>query len=197
MCPAETPEDAVETGRQVWTQIVRDAVHASADTEIAEDCGLPQVLARIEREGHPQPEKTLPARTDRIAHLRQLLRQFFRHGFGPGLAFACLVIVFQGGVIAHLWPANSAPEFAIVRTLPGSGGHHEPFIRVAFQPETTEQALRVLLTGVQADIVAGPTQLGDYYLLVAPGLADAVVQVLAENRIVESAVLVDSLPGDN
>jgi hypothetical protein len=188
-----TPEDAVETRRQAWEQIVQEAVHVSADTEIAEDCGLPQVLARIERERHPAPEKPVFARPG----YRERLRLFLHHSLRPGLVLACLVIVVQGGVIAHLWPANPAPEYAIVRTLPGTGGHHEPFIRIAFQPGTTEQALRVLLNGVQADIVAGPTQLGDYYLLVAPGLADAVVQTLAGNRIVESAALVDSLPGDN
>jgi hypothetical protein len=49
-------EDAVEIRPRAWRQIVREVVHESADMEIAEDHGLLQVLARIERERHPAPE---------------------------------------------------------------------------------------------------------------------------------------------
>jgi hypothetical protein len=180
MRSSDTTKNTAGTNRQAWERLFREAVHLGADTDIADDCGLARVLARIEREK--------PRSHGWFARLGGYLR--------PMLALACSVIVIQGAVIVYLWP-TAGPEYAIVRVLPlGKAGRHEPFIRVAFLPDTTEQALRVLLNSLQADVVAGPTQLGDYYLLVPPGQANTVARTLAQHGIVESTALVDKLPGE-
>ena len=216
MQPCDIPEKSAEDGagphHQCWEQIFREAVRLNADTAIAEDRCLERVLARIERErspaavnlenppapqapetsGIPPARKPAPARAGWFA---RGLSGAGRHP-GLGLALACCVIVAQGVVIAHLWSPPLAPEYAIVRVLPG-GEAREPFLRITFLPGTSEQSLRTLLNDIQADVVAGPTRLGDYYLLVPPGQTAAAALALSKSGIVEDVALVDHLPGDD
>lgn len=180
----DNPEGAAALA---WEGAIRDAVRDTADTAIDERRGYAQVWARIERDRKIR-------RTPPFASLRARLAGWFRAS--PAFAVACAVIAVQAGVIASLWPrVADEPEYAIVRALPSPAGHYEPFIRVTFAPSTSERALRALLVRVSAEIVAGPNSLGDYYLLVAPGQAPGTATVLRASPLVETAELVDALPG--
>lgn len=185
-----------------WNHTIRHAVHHSADLSLPENFGLGDVLARIgQHEAGKRADARLQAAPTHPADsLMQRLFDWLRSG--PALATACAIMLVQAGIIGELWlqageAPDEKPEYAIVRALPGDAGSHEPFIRVSFASETTERKLRALLNTVQADVVAGPTQLGDYFLLVPAGQADAARKTLIDSGIVEEAELVHALPGGN
>lgn len=185
-----------------WNRTIRHAVHHSADISLPENFGLGEVLARIgQHEAAKRADAGLrvtqsPPSVSLIQRLIGWLRS------GPALAAACAIMLVQAGIIGELWlqageAPDEKPEYAIVRALPGAAGSHEPFIRVSFASETTERKLRTLLNTIQADVVAGPTQLGDYFLLVPAGQADVAHKALIDSDIVEEAELVHALPGGN
>ncbi|MDR3322995.1 MAG: hypothetical protein LBS89_02190 [Zoogloeaceae bacterium] len=199
MCSRKTNEAAPARHPQAWEEIFREAVHLNANTPIADDHGLPQVLARIAQAPPPSSRTRIATRIVTFGCL--VASSLCRH-WQTGLALACTLIVVQGAVIAYLWQATSSftqPDhdgYAVMRVLP-SHTVHQTFIRVAFLPETSEQVLRSLLNEIQADVVAGPTQLGDYYLCVPPCQVDAAVLTLVKSSVIEDVALVDHLPGDH
>lgn len=69
-----------------------------------------------------------------------------------------------------------------------------PFIRVAFQTEAQEIDLRVLLIGVGASYVSGPSQLGDYYLFVDRKYTEQAMNELRTSPLVRNAELVAKVP---
>lgn len=69
-----------------------------------------------------------------------------------------------------------------------------PFIRVVFQAEAKEVDIRVLLIGIGASYVAGPSQLGDYYILVDRKYADQAVNQLRASPLVRNAESVTKVP---
>ncbi len=83
----------------------------------------------------------------------------------PKLAVAFLVIAVQGAVIGSLALQEDGAQFSEIRsttppTLPGG-----PLFRVTFRPDATEHEIRTLLVSAGARIVSGPSQLGDYYIV--------------------------------
>jgi hypothetical protein len=172
--------------RQGWERIFREAIVSSAKTDVT-DAGLSRILERIRQE-----QRQESARPRARASWRARLDAYLM----PGLAFACAVMVLQGVTIAWLWPSDASPEYAGVRGT-AVPGENTAFLHVVFRPDATEREIRALLTAIRADIVAGPSQLGDYYLLLPPDTRDASLQKLAAHAIVEYAAPVDTLPADH
>jgi hypothetical protein len=169
-----------------WERIFREAVLSSAETEVG-DAGLSRILERIgqERRQEGASPRAPAGGTGWHARLDGFLML--------GLAFACTVVVFQGMVIVWLWPVDAPPAYAEVRGA-APAENHAAFLHVVFRPEATEREIRALLNAIRSDIVAGPSQLGDYYLQPPPDRADASLRELAAHAIVEHAALVDALP---
>jgi hypothetical protein len=145
---------------------------------------------------------------DRAATVKTGLTETTQLGFGawlkslfavgsPRHALALGVIAVQFAAIAGLaLQANQRPEFSETRTA--SSGMVAPektnFIRLSFKSTATEAEIRKLLTAVQADIVAGPSQIGEYYLLTAQEQIAEHVATLKGSTVVEAANVVERLP---
>ena len=63
-----------------------------------------------------------------------------------------------------------------------------------FAPTSTESDLRELLRKAGAEIVAGPSQLGDYYLLVDAEKLTSTLAALRTSPKIETAEIVNALP---
>ena len=63
-------------------------------------------------------------------------------------------------------------------------------LAVQFTPTATEREIRGLLLDAEAQIVSGPTQLGEYQLAVAGNKADAALKKWQASAIVESAKVI-------
>ena len=178
-----------------WEKSLRKAVQSDPQFDIAEDRGLAQVMQRIKAE-----TKAAPAQSARKARasassgggaLAARFRQWFQ--WSPALALACGIVAVQFGIIAHLATTRGEEgEYAGVRAVKSRA--QDAFVRVSFKPESTEIDLRALLREVNAEIVSGPSQLGDYYLVVRAGGVQAVLTTLQANSNVESAEIVRELP---
>ncbi len=71
---------------------------------------------------------------------------------------------------------------------------YDAFIRVSFRQDTRESDLRTLLRSIHAEVVAGPSQIGDYFLLVSNPEAQAALATLKSSSSIESVEIVDELP---
>jgi len=143
------------------------------------------------------PLKGLPSADDVIARIREKTGRggaarrgegFFAWLAGPALrpiaAFAAVLIVIQGAVIATLVGERAgAPEYSTVRSTAPSG--KTVIFVVAFDPDTTESQIRALLLKAGATIVDGPRQLGDYRVAVPANRSEFARQLFEESGITE------------
>jgi len=176
-----------------WEQSLRQAVKNDPDYDIPEDHGLDRVMQRIRAESaQPAAAKQAPASAVRKAKPATPSRfaEWFR--WSPALALACGIVAVQFGVIVHMTQLRGEEsEYSGVR---GVGQHKDAYLRVSFKPESTESDLRALIRGVHAEIVSGPSQLGDYYLVIAPEAVQSALAALQSSKLVESAEVVNALP---
>jgi len=176
-----------------WEKSLRKAVQGDPQFDIAEDRGLAQVMQRIKAETKAAPAQ--PARKARAPSGGGTLAARFREWFqwSPALALACGIVAVQFGIIAHMATIRGEEgEYSGVRAV--KGRQQDAFVRVSFKPESTEIDLRALLREVNAEIVSGPTQIGDYYLVVRAAGVQSVLATLQSNSNVESAEIVRELP---
>lgn len=173
-----------------WEQTLRDAVRQESEAHVAPPGVLAEVMQRIGRETRRAPVARRGASASWIASF------FSGWQWTPQLALACGLVVVQLGVIGHLWTARSEAD-----PYSESRGAEVPvalptlfFLRVNFDAEVTELGLRELLFGAGADIVAGPNQYGDYYLLVNQAEIDQIAQALQGDQRVAHVEKVDDLP---
>jgi anti-sigma factor RsiW len=178
-----------------WEKSLRKAVQNDPQFDIAEDRGLAQVMQRIKAETKAAPAQ--PARKSRASaasgggSFAARFREWFQ--WSPALALACGIVAVQLGVIVHMASIRGEEsEYAGVRAM--KGRQQDAFVRISFKPESAEIDLRALLREVNAEIVSGPSQLGDYYLVVRASGVQAVLTTLQANSIVESAEIVRELP---
>ncbi|MBI3148774.1 MAG: hypothetical protein HYZ17_09725 [Betaproteobacteria bacterium] len=170
-----------------WETALRESVQAEASTWVAPPQMLAKVMARIGKESRP---------TRQPKNESWLSRFLGGSRWTPQLAMACGLVVVQFGVIGYLWSAHSEPDtFADYRTTQTEVALPTSFLRVGFQADLTERGMREILHGVGAEIVAGPSQLGDYYLLVDPDDIDRVAATLQSDQRVAAVERVDGLPG--
>ena len=114
----------------------------------------------------------------------------------PKLAFAALLVVAQGIVIATLLQRAHEPEYAQVRSNVPAAQPAQTVYRVTFAPNASEHEIRLLLIKARAHIVQGPTQLGDYYLVLArSGNTDALA-LLEQADLIDSIEKVDRIPDE-
>ncbi len=171
-----------------WEQALRDTIRTEAGEIAVPKHILPQVLARIAGESR--------ARVNRPATGQSWLGKLFSGWqWTPQLALACGLVVLQFGVIGYLWPAQEEPDtYATVRNVAPPVEVPKTFLRIAFQDEVTERDMRDLLHAAGAEIVAGPGQIGDYYLYVAPEYIDRVAEAFMSDSRVAGLERVDALP---
>jgi hypothetical protein len=187
MNSSHPPEDRAEA----WKQAISSAVRASAAQIPHAQYGLDRARARIAKEAVRAPSVArAPSLSERIA------AWFGASRMTPALGAACAIMAVQLGVIGLL-VANSHPDTvnadtrsAAQTTVPTP----QRYVRVTFSASTTESALRSLLIERAADIVAGPTQIGEYYLLVAPNQIDALAAGLASHPNIETVAVTNALP---
>lgn len=150
--------------------------------EVSDEIGLDKALARI-RAGAAVPTP-----------LQWLRERLARWSLTPGLAFALVLVAAQAVLIASLM---GTPEDAteIRATPPHDVAPAPTYIKLNLAPDAREVDIRLLLIEVQASIAAGPTQLGDYYLRIAPAQRDAALARLRDSPLVQGASAVDGLPG--
>lgn len=173
-----------------WDEAVKRAVIQTAATHLPEDEGLSQVLNRIRSANHATQANQQAARSpgwfDWLAGL-MVPRPMF--------ATMAVLLVGQLAIILSIWPnQNLSEDYAGFRSHSDQTHIEQPFIRVSFKPSATEYDMRMLLREAAVEIVAGPSQLGEYYLLVPKGEVVSVRELLASNAQIERVDLVDQLP---
>lgn len=175
-----------------WDEVVKRAVIQTAATDLPEDEGLSRVLGRIRADNRATQASRKPQATRGQGWL-----DWFAGLMAPRPVFATMaaVLVAQLAIIVSIWPnQNLSEDYAGFRSHPGQTNIEQPFIRVSFKPEATEYDMRMLLREVAVEIVAGPSQLGEYYLLAPKGEVASVRDLLASNAQIERVDLVDQLP---
>ncbi len=168
-----------------WELAVRDAIKAETAEWEPPAHAMDEVFRRIER-ARPAPKESALK-----IFLSGIMESFQA---SPKFAFACAVAAVQFGVIGYLWSTQEDPgSYSEIRsTQPAL--QPTKFIRVMFAPTSTENDLRELLRKAGAEIVAGPSQLGDYYLLVDADKLTAALNTLRASTKIESADIVNALP---
>lgn len=108
----------------------------------------------------------------------------------PALAMGLVaVVIAQTGVIGALLmhaPANQVSLGGATDTVAAS--IDQVFLKVAFNPGTTESALRHVLGSANAQIVAGPSALGLYTVAVSGAQVDSAIAQLRRNASVVESV---------
>jgi anti-sigma-K factor RskA len=169
-----------------WEKSLSQAVKNDPSLEIAEDRNLDQVMQRIRAELNPAA-----AAAKKPARERSRFLEWFQ--WSPALAVACGVVAIQFGIMAHMWTTRGEEgEYSGVRSI--AANRSQVYVRVTFKPESTEIEMRELIRSVGAEIVSGPSQLGDYYLIIANKTAPQSLSALQSSPNVESAELVNALP---
>lgn len=100
---------------------------------------------------------------------------------------ACALAVVQLGVLGAVLQRSQheAAEYEQLRATRGTAVTHA-VVRVSFHDKTSEQDMRYLLVNNGARIVAGPTQLGSYYLSVRKGREGDLAKALQASALVSS-----------
>lgn len=112
-----------------------------------------------------------------------------RAAFGwlePKLALAALVIAVQGAVIGGMLLQDDAAQFSEVRSTTPAALPSGPLFRVTFRPDASEHEIRTLLVTAGARIVSGPSQLGDYYIVLPPGKEAESAGLLTGSDLIDS-----------
>jgi hypothetical protein len=173
-----------------WEKSLRQAVKNDPSLDIAEDRGLAQVMQRIRAESRPAAAPARKAKPSSTSAPSRVL-EWFR--WSPALAMAAGIVAVQFGVIVHLYQTRGEESaYSGLRNV--AGKRAESFLRVSFKAESTENDLRTLLRNLQAEIVSGPSQLGDYYLVVKTAVVQSTLTTLQTSPHVESAEIVNALP---
>jgi len=170
-----------------WEQALRETVRSeSSGFEVPEHL-LRHLMARIA--GEAKPSRSAP----QSSWLRRL---FSAWEWTPQLALACGLAVLQFGVIGYLWQERAEVDtFAEVRNVAPPAETPRTFLRVAFRDGVSERDVRDLLHAAGAEIVAGPGQLGDYFLLVDPRDVERVGNAFLNDPRIAGLEYVDALPG--
>ena len=159
------------------------------------DIGLDKLMQRLRQES-------------RVVHTRGFLARFkdalgrFFAGFQltPAMATAFAVILVQAGVIGALMLGGGTREgdleheYAQIRSIEPSVALEGPFLKINFKPDARESDMRFALVSVGGTVVAGPSQLGDYFVKVPATGIEAASNQLRSSSLVESVVVVQSLP---
>lgn len=107
--------------------------------------------------------------------------------FPVPVGLAAAVVLAQAAVIGALLVGPPQQSLAPLSGEAAAGGD---LLQLTFKPRATEAQIRVLLAGLQAEIVSGPGALGVYTVRVPEGKGQAALAGLRGDRaIIESAAL--------
>jgi hypothetical protein len=112
----------------------------------------------------------------------------------PRWAVAIALLFFQTGLIGMLSIQRQTPTQSEWRSVAETQQLQGPVLQVTFKPSATEEEIRLLLIKIRGSFLGGPGQLGNYLIKVPK---DGIVQaknLLMNTAIVESVVVLDSLP---
>jgi hypothetical protein len=170
-----------------WHQSLKARIQENAPA-VSATVGLNKLLARI----HDEQMASRPSFAERLASL------FGGFRLTPALATAFGVIALQAGVIALLFQSNQDlrvdNEYATVRSIKPPFVLEGPLLKVNFKPDAKESEMRLLLVTTGGVLVAGPTQLGDYFVKVPAEKIDQAASELKASTIVEAVATVTTLP---
>jgi hypothetical protein len=175
-CAARHPALAAELAQH---RALREGLQARF-AAVPEDIGMARAKAQIRAERGARPAAP-PSLVDR---LRAWLTPV------PAWALACSLLALP---LAFLVGRETAPPpYAEMRSA-RPGLFDGPLLRINFQPQTPEHAVRELAQA-QGALLVGPTRLGDWYAKVAPARVEAVRAALAQQGAVASVEVVMALP---
>ena len=185
----EHPAAAAELA---WARSLQSRLHEDVPA-VSSEVGMERTLQRIrgERPAADRNRRAAPSPIERLrgwfaAGMPQLLR--------PALAGALAVVAVQSVVIVQM-AGERADDASQLRTIAGSTPVDEgPFLKVNFKGEARETEIRLLLVEVHGSLAAGPGQLGDYYVRVAPDKVAAASDMLRASPVVDAVAVVDGLP---
>jgi hypothetical protein len=166
-----------------WHESLQARIQESAP-RVSPDIGLSKLMARIREERRASS----PTFAERLAEFFGVLQ------LRPAMAAAAALIVIQAAVIGALllgeW--RDEEEYAAVRSVgqPLSGS----VLKVNFKPDAKEAEMRLLLIATGGELIAGPTQLGDYYVHVSTDRLAQASNELKASAIVEAVSVVQTLP---
>lgn len=149
----------------------------------AEDVGLARTLARIHSETTAAPSRPGAERRDETPSWFQ--RLFGGTWLKPALGAAVAVIVVQGALLARQAPLQyrgAAPPAS-----PTQERGHLVTLRVTFDPAATEGQMRIALAAADARFSDGPSEGGEYRVVVAPEQVDAALLAFRRSGVVSSA----------
>lgn len=157
-----------------------------------------RVLHRVEAAGTDQTAPSKPAATERwtkrLSNLFLMSPQPARWAYGLVLVQAVGMAWLASGM---LQPADelasstrsAGPDSKQLGVVPGT-----MVISVSFEAATPESSIRGLLLELEAQIVAGPSQLGQYKIAVASNRSALAFQVLKDTAFVLQAIEVQTRP---
>ena len=171
-------------------QMLRNRVREQSPV-VSPDIGLDKLLHRIreERAFQRKPVKA-PSLGERIAGFLGGLK------LTPAFAVTAGLLVVQGaiigGLVLELGKAEQSArqaEYRALSVLPGVA-MSTPLLRVTFKPEASERDMRALLKTLDGTIINGPTQFGDYLVLVEPTRIEALSDIAAKDPNVANVTIV-------
>jgi hypothetical protein len=161
-----------------FLQNVATHVRESVD-KVPESIGLGRVMARIELE----------------AEKKSAFSEFFS-GFLSGGWMKAALTASVVGLCVQTWRAHELSEEVVQyrgqaqpnlgQLNAGGTQANVAYVNVSFQPTTSEAALRILLAGVGAQIVAGPDLSGEYRLALPADQLESSKQVLQQSGLIQT-----------
>lgn len=173
----------------LYQAALRQLVQSQARfAQVPDDVGLNRALAQIQTlpKTSAAPAKPAGAPSSWWNTLSGWLQP------SPAWAMALAMVLLPVSFIVGR--ETAPPPYADVRGA-GAGLFDGPLLRVSFQPQTSEQAMREVMIE-QGALGVGPSRLGDWYLKVAPARVQAVREALGKQAAVASVDVVPSLPSE-
>jgi hypothetical protein len=196
-CDAYMREHADAAAELAWARSLQQRVKEDVPAASSE-VGLDRAMQRIRAERAPAragkvPQAAPASLLDKIrSGLAALLPQA---ALRPALAGALALVAVQAVVILQMATTPSIDDATQIRAVPPvSAIDPGPYLKVNFKGEAREADIRLLLVEVRGSLVAGPGQLGDYYVQVTPGQITAMTARLQASTIVDAVTPVDALP---
>jgi hypothetical protein len=176
-----------------WHESLQNKIRENSPA-VPPDIGWDKFQRRIREEGR----SVSPRREERTGGVGpgffQIVGAWVRR---PSMAYiASALVVVQAGVIGSLMlqHGKKEQEFSEVRSVRGVEAARGPVLQVRFKPETPERDIRLLLAGVNGDLVGGPGQLGDYIVSVPADQIATAAKILGGSASIEMVNVLPTMP---
>ena len=108
----------------------------------------------------------------------------------PAVAFVAALVLIQGLTLLQWLPRDTTPTAATRGDAPPCAGNAA--IRVLFKPDAPLGDVVVLLRSLDIGVTAGPSDIGEFWLSLPPGLpASKVLATLGASPLVNEAMQID------